>query len=166
MGVILSCCRGNDNDENEGLLAGQQAGYGGIQDSIEEDDLIMQRKLLEQEQKTMERNQELKDIVINLNDKLIDISMISNSGIVIQSTDLDQLHEEGNENVIVNDTEGEIRDNIEGQKTEPTSHLKTLDTKQMPPLLKDCLKKIHTNIFEDLNHQLKIESSESLVITL
>ncbi|CCK68343.1 Meh1p KNAG_0A06890 [Huiozyma naganishii CBS 8797] len=93
MGAVLSCCFKNrtGSPDEEALLRGGQNGYGaagstGPQDGYDS----VQDQLREQELQMRQRDNELKDIVAQTNDKLIDISMVSNSGIVVQSGDLDQ----------------------------------------------------------------------------
>lgn len=129
MGLILSCCRESDIDENDSLLRNQQNGYNSLDnDRGDDDDSIMQREMREKELQLQKRNQELKEIVDSLNDKLIDISMINNSGIVMQSTDLDQVDEE----------------NLQEIKLSKTS-------KNLSPEMKDSLKALHHSVFDELD---------------
>lgn len=88
MGGVLSCFQSGSSEEEESLLRGQQAGYNTGVDDIGDDYHALQQQKLEQERKAQARENELRDIVNNTNDKLIDISMISNSGIVVQSNDI------------------------------------------------------------------------------
>ena len=86
MGVIISCCRHGFSDEEESLLHSRQAGYGANRDNESQNSL--QQQLREEERRLQARERELREVVNSTNDKLIDISMISNSGVVIQSNDL------------------------------------------------------------------------------
>ena len=86
MGIIISCCRNGFSDEEESLLHSRQAGYGANQDNESQNSL--QQQLREEERRLQARERELREVVNSTNDKLIDISMISNSGVVIQSNDL------------------------------------------------------------------------------
>lgn len=82
MGNILSCCFSHDSEESESLLADQN-GYGS-QREMDYNELEQQ-----QQQWILDRERELTQIVNNTNDKLIDIGMINNSGIVTVSSDMD-----------------------------------------------------------------------------
>ncbi|GMM53584.1 Meh1 protein [Maudiozyma humilis] len=88
MGAVLSCCQGRNSAEEESLLRSQQAGYGanGVHDN-DNAEYIEQQKQQEAERIAQLRENELRNIVNNTNDKLIDISMISNSGIVVNGDD-------------------------------------------------------------------------------
>ncbi|CCH62682.1 hypothetical protein TBLA_0I00170 [Henningerozyma blattae CBS 6284] len=85
MGNICACLVNSDSNEDESLLAGQQNSYG--TDNVVDEETLLGRQMKEQEEQIMLRNQELRDIVNSTNDKLIDISMISNSGIVLEGHD-------------------------------------------------------------------------------
>lgn len=99
MGVIFSspnnlCCCGfawgsssSDPDE-EALLRNQSYGYGTTNNGANGPYDAVQEQIREHERRLQARDQELRGIVTSTNDKLIDISMISNSGIVVQKSDL------------------------------------------------------------------------------
>lgn len=84
MGNILSCCFKADTEEADPLLQ-EQDGYGS-QGQLDYNEMEQR-----QQERMLERERELTEIVNNTNDKLIDIGMISNSGIVATSRDFDPL---------------------------------------------------------------------------
>lgn len=89
MGAVLSCCNKGNSEEEEALLRAHQAGYGSNPAENEEDSYMAeQQRLQEEEMVAQARENQLREIVNNTNDKMIDISMLTNSGIVIQGTDL------------------------------------------------------------------------------
>lgn len=89
MGPVLSCCNRGSSEEEEALLRARQAGYGSESAENEEDPhMAEQLRLQEEERIAQARENQLREIVNNTNDKMIDISMLTNSGIVIQGTDL------------------------------------------------------------------------------
>lgn len=168
MGVILSCCRDTDSEENEALLRSQQNGYG-VTDNNEEDDIVLQRQIQEREQKVLERNQELKEIVENLNDKLIDISMISNSGIVLQGNDLEDINAENNEDFALpqSDLDNDEADTTKVKQKKSSKDFAVLNSNtNMSKETKDKLKKVYKIIFEDLEDQLKVKVPGELTISL
>lgn len=155
MGIIFSCCRNGDVDENEALLAAQQNGYG---TENERDLNEVQRQLREQEERALAREAQLRDIVTNTNDKLIDISMISNSGIVVPGSDIKSIDSEnmGNGNGNVNDET--IKRNGNWVKLDPKKH--------MSRGMKDELKTMHSIVFGQLEQELKLEPPGNLTATL
>lgn len=160
MGLILSCCREGELDENEALLASQQNGYG-----AHEDYNALQQQMKEHEERLRARENMLKEIVTNTNDKLIDISMISNSGIVIQGTDLKNHDPE-----YALENASATRDNQEHtleQNKSSKSNFVALDTKTaMSNEMKKNLKLLHQTIFETLDDELRVEPRGKLVVTL
>ena len=126
MGVTFSganslCCCGfpwrssfHDPDE-ESLLRNQQEGYGSMKNNANGSYDMVQEQMREHERRLQARDQELRGIVASTNDKLIDISMISNSGIVIQKSDLyteDVDEEESDENSDSNTTDSPIQQQV------------------------------------------------------
>ncbi|CAB4256400.1 similar to Saccharomyces cerevisiae YKR007W MEH1 Component of the EGO complex [Maudiozyma barnettii] len=88
MGSVLSCCNKGSSEEEDSLLRAQQAGYGSnINDGDADSYTAEQQRLQDEERVAQARENQLRDIVNATNDKMIDISMITNSGIVIQSND-------------------------------------------------------------------------------
>ncbi|CAH02716.1 Meh1p [Kluyveromyces lactis] len=81
MGNVLSCCFRQDSDENDPLL--QEQDRYGSQAQLDYNEMEQRQK-----ERVLARELELTEIVNNTNDKLIDIGMISNSGIVASSHDL------------------------------------------------------------------------------
>ncbi|CDF89982.1 ZYBA0S05-06172g1_1 [Zygosaccharomyces bailii CLIB 213] len=156
MGAILSCCNIGDVDENEALLGGQQNGYGV---DNEQDDSEMKRQMKEQEERALAREAHLKEIVSNTNDKLIDISMISNSGIVVQGSDIKSMNSGIQDSTI--SQEGETPYRTGNRKWIP------LDTKKyMPQKVRRELKNIHKIVFSQLDKELKLEPPGKLTVTL
>ncbi|SMN17740.1 similar to Saccharomyces cerevisiae YKR007W MEH1 Component of the EGO complex [Maudiozyma saulgeensis] len=89
MGSVLSCCNKGSSEEEDSLLRAQQAGYGSnINDGDTDSYTAEQQRLQDEERIAQTRENQLREIVNSTNDKMIDISMITNSGIVIQSNDL------------------------------------------------------------------------------
>lgn len=87
MGNICSCLLGAGNGnsaEDEALLAAQQNNYGSQREHYNniDEETLLQNKRREEEERLNRRIENLRQIVENTNDKLIDISMINNSGIV------------------------------------------------------------------------------------
>lgn len=157
MGLIFSCCQNGDVDENEALLASQQNGYGA---DNEQDDSEMKRQLKEQEERAFAREAHLKEIVTNTNDKLIDISMISNSGIVVQGSDIKSMN---------SDIQGSSS-RSEGNNDPPRQQLRnwvSLDTKQhMSQDVKKQLKIMHGVVFSQLEQELRLKPPGKLTVTL
>ncbi|QLQ78195.1 hypothetical protein HG537_0A04420 [Torulaspora globosa] len=162
MGLILSCCREGEIDENEALLASQQNGYG-----AHEDYNALQQQMKEHEERLRARENTLKEIVTNTNDKLIDISMISNSGIVIQGTDLKKPDPEYGVEDISGSTTRDNQENMPEQNGSNNSNFVALDTKTaMSNEMKENLKLLHETIFETLDNELRVEPRGKLVVTL
>lgn len=163
MGLILSCCREGEVDENEALLASQQNGYGGHGN---EDNNALQLQMKEHEERLRARENTLKEIVTNTNDKLIDISMISNSGIVIQGTDLNNQEPEYAQEAANELATGDNREDI-SKPSKPTSDFHVLDpATAMSDEMKKNLKLLHETIFETLDEELTVEPKGRLVVTL
>lgn len=163
MGAILSCCREHD-DENEALLASQQNGYGADQNG--QDYNALQRQMKEHEEQVRVRENLLKDIVASTNDKLIDISMISNSGIVVQGSDLKSSESEyapEDLSTNCNDTVGhEGRQDLGGK-----SKYVVLDAETaMSDDMRRQLRMLHETIFETLEEELRVEAPGKLIVTL
>lgn len=166
MGIIASCCRSGDADENEALLAREQNGYGG---DNSEDYNAAQRQMREQEEQMRARENLLKEIVANTNDKLIDISMISNSGIVIQGTDLKNPESQ----FVRHPSTGSVSENgdginnEEGPKSDTKKRFVALDTETaLSEDMKRQLKLLHETIFTTLDEQLRVEPTGKLTVTL
>lgn len=164
MGVIASCCRDSDADENEALLASQN-GHGDHNDDYN----AVQRQMKEQEEQLRARENMLKKIVANTNDKLIDISMISNSGIVIQGTDLKNPESSYEPEA----SHGSITDNAnaehdeDGHKIHTRPRFVTLETDTaISDEMKSKLKQLHETIFTTLDEQLRVEPTGKLTVTL
>lgn len=180
MGAVLSCCRNHSGEENEALLREQQAGYGSQGNANDEYD-AEQMRLKEHEQKLLAREQELRDIVANTNDKLIDISMINNSGIVIQGTDLQEAldkrqQEEGGDSREDERSAGD--DNLSGHSV-PSSGSAQATTHQTAPrtntftlltspdsakISKEQLKKLHSNILNEISSQSQVNKPGPLTV--
>lgn len=154
MGIIFSCCRNSDIDENEALLAAQQNGYG---TNNEQDYNEVQRQLKEQEERALAREAQLREIVTNTNDKLIDISMISNSGIVIPGSDIKSMNTENMQRSteLGNDNEANKR-----------NWIKLDSRKHMSRDVKKHLKTMHGIVFGQLEQELKLEPPGNLTVTL
>ena len=89
MGAVLSCCNKGNSEEEEALLRAQQTGYGSNSaDNMEDSYMAEQQRLQEEERVGQARENQFREIVNNTNDKMIDISMLTNSGIVLHGTDL------------------------------------------------------------------------------
>lgn len=163
MGVILSCCRERD-DEDEPLLS-QQQGYGTEPNAMEEQS-DMQRQKREEEMRLLAREQQLRDIVSDTNDKLIDISMINNSGIVAHGRDIgnsknnkpsDNSNDENNTEQATNPV------NSEPQPSEPCT---ALDAKSSSKYSLQQLKKAHSLLFDELQADLEVKTTGDLVVSL
>lgn len=181
MGAVFSCCRHNATEEDEALLREHQAGYGTQGNAPDEYD-AEQMRLKEQEQKLLAREQELRDIVANTNDKLIDISMINNSGIVIQGTDLQEALErrEQEEGEGENEGEGAREDggnageeNTSGRSVSssrsaeiaaPKSHTFTVLTSDLAKISKEQLKKLHSSISNEIFSQSQVDKPGPLTV--
>lgn len=153
MGVIFSCCNRNGSNETDPLLQGAQNGYNS---SADNDYDAVQRQLEQEEQKLLAREQELTEIVNNTNDKLIDISMMSNSGIVVQSNDLDGLL----------DSDGREQDSNAATIKAEGNKLRILDPSKIKTSERIAVKKLSSMLFERLNSQLHIEPVQNLIVTL
>ncbi|SCU92160.1 LAFA_0F08416g1_1 [Lachancea sp. 'fantastica'] len=150
MGAVLSCCFGSGSSDGEPLLQDAQKGYGSFG---QDDSDIMQRKLEEEEQKLLAREQELAEIVNSTNDKLIDISMMSNSGIVVQSHDL------GDAASGDKTSEGQVTSNDKGL-------LKNSGPGGLTGEQRDELKSVYTAFFSNLEKQLELHNTKELIVTL
>lgn len=180
MGAVFSCCKHHAGEENEALLREQQAGYGSQGNANDGYD-AEQMRLKEHEQKLLAREQELRDIVANTNDKLIDISMINNSGIVIQGTDLQealdkrQQEEGGDSREYERSAAG---DNVSGSSV-PSSRSAEGATRQTPPkantftvlasadlakISKEQLKKLHSSIVKEILSQSQVNKPGPLTV--
>ncbi|AAS52394.2 AEL290Cp [Eremothecium gossypii ATCC 10895] len=139
MGIVFSCCSEAQDGEHDPLLDNQVA-YGS-QGNLDEDRQALE---LELQQKLLEREQELTVIVNNTNDKLIDISMMSNSGIVIQSHDMDE----------------------QDADSMPASVFVALDAARIPPEVKAQLAQLHKGVFHAAGTEVDTKDHEPLVVTL
>ncbi|AMD21816.1 HFL040Wp [Eremothecium sinecaudum] len=139
MGILFSCFSDEYEGEQDPLLE-NQLGYNSIRSTIED------RHALEQElqQQLLQREQELTEIVNNTNDKLIDISMISNSGIVVQSQDLE---------------EQDSKNTVDGR-------FNTLDSSKVPHELRKKVGKLHKDLFQELDKELIVTNDEPLIVKL
>lgn len=167
MGALLSCFRDRASDESEGLLANQQNGYGA---DTGEDSSALQRQMKEHEEQMFAREQLLKEIVANTNDKLIDISMISNSGIVVQGSDLKPVSQEI-EDQLEHPVASENETNDTGTKNtseaNPNDKFVVLDADTaLSEETKKQLKLLHKRIFDDLEKQLHVDAPGKLTVTL
>ncbi|SCU94816.1 LADA_0G11518g1_1 [Lachancea dasiensis] len=149
MGGVISCCVTGANSETDSLVQNAQKGYGSYGN---EDYDAIKRKLEEEEQKILAREQELTEIVNNTNDKLIDISMMSNSGIVIQSHDLCDATSD--------DTAGGPL-----STSEPPC-LSRVGTKELSDSQRKAVRRLYTRFFEHLETQLSLENSTELIVNL
>ncbi|CAR22564.1 Meh1p [Lachancea thermotolerans CBS 6340] len=152
MGVIISCCFRDRSSEDEPLIQDSQRGYGA---NANNDYDALQRKLEQEEQKLLVREQELTEIVNSTNDKLIDISMMSNSGIVVQSHDLD--------NILGAESEDE-HGRLDGSGIQ--EGLKELGPPKLQRHHRDAMKKLYAELFSGLDDQLMIDTKEDLIVTL
>lgn len=178
MGVAFSCCplgsSSNGSDE-EALLRGQQDGYGSTHNGENSEYDAVQEQMREHERRLQARDQELRGIVANTNDKLIDISMISNSGIVVQKNDLytEDLDEDmvdiPNEEVEI---EGVVAQGPDGKTTaselkqnDISTHFTVLTGEEITPAMNQQLRKLHDGIMSQLNQQMAIEAPQDLTLT-
>lgn len=185
MGNLSSCCRHGTHDDEESLLRGRP---NGILNTNETYDAI-QQQMLEQQKKIQQRESELRDIVFSTNDKLIDISMISNSGIVIQSGDFysednddedentmniehdsdaetnnednNELNNNNNNNTDRNEESGHFKNK---NKTNIESTLTIVNDKKIPPELQQQIRQLHKNILQDINEQITIKAPQKLTM--
>ncbi|CCE64181.1 hypothetical protein TPHA_0G03410 [Tetrapisispora phaffii CBS 4417] len=182
MGIIFSCCREDSSDEDEALLREHQSGYGGVDESSEYEDRLSAKILKEQEQKLQQRNEELREIVENLNGKLIDISMVSNSDIVVQSSDLDdtarsQLAEQKNNDNYMELEQGQDAGQVQYQENEQLQEqvrkhqptISQLDSKTLTSAMRGALKTLHDSIFSELDDSLTkaaLKNTKELTMSL
>lgn len=162
------------------LLREQQAGYGSQGNANSEYD-AEQMRLKEHEQKLLAREQELREIVANTNDKLIDISMINNSGIVIQGTDLQEaLDKKQQEEGEVSPEDGRSAgdDNTSGRSVPSsrsaersathaaprTNTFTVLTSPDSTRITKEQLKKLHSNILDEILSQSKVDKPGPLTV--
>ncbi|SCU89565.1 LANO_0D05490g1_1 [Lachancea nothofagi CBS 11611] len=148
MGGILSCCFGTRSSETEPLVQEAQKGYGSYGN---EDDEALQRKIEQEEQKLLAREQELTEIVNNTNDKLIDISMMSNSGIVVQSHDLG---------------EAISSEKINGGQDTRAARLQSAGASAVSESQRKAIKGLYSRFFENLGQQLHLDSADNLIVNL
>lgn len=139
MGTLFSCCSSVHEGERDPLFD-SQLGYDSLR-IANENKLALEQEL---QQRLLQRQQELTDIAKNTNDKLIDISMISNSGIVIQSHDLDE-HECMNPS---------------------KNKLQSLNPECLSEEMRMNMKKLHNELFGRLEQSFRLESSDPLVVAL
>ncbi|EJS42921.1 meh1p [Saccharomyces arboricola H-6] len=182
MGIVFSCCKHHASEEDEALLREQQAGYGTQGNANDEYD-AEQVRLKEHEQKLLAREQELREIVANTNDKLIDISMINNSGIVIQGTDLqealDKREREEGAGAGAREDEGITgEDNTSGRsasssrseeaatrRTVPkTNTFTALTTPDSTKISKEQLKRLHSRILDEISSQSQVDKPGPLTV--
>ncbi|CCC67049.1 hypothetical protein NCAS_0A04910 [Naumovozyma castellii] len=172
MGAILSCCKGH-TDEEDPLLRNPQDRYGGTMngDDPQMTDGYSEALRLKQEEKKAARDKELKQIVTDTNDKLIDISMINNSGIVLESNDSDWFKK-----AVIAD-EGEATDNQLQQSTteqattdtilsqeigstykalDPEEHLTAADKQRLQTTLRAVIKEIEDQVHIDVPGELTV----------
>lgn len=163
MGVIASCCRDGDADENEALLAGQN-GHG-----ADNNEGYSTAQMREDEERLRARENMLKEIVANTNDKLIDISMISNSGIVIEGTDSKPSDGERlngrSSGPIAEDGNSLHSEEVQTPRAESKFVALNTDT-AMSDEMKKQLKLLHEAIFRTLDEQLTVEPTGKLTATL
>ncbi|CUS20599.1 LAQU0S01e10286g1_1 [Lachancea quebecensis] len=152
MGGIFSCCFRGRTLEDEPLMQDAQRGYGA---NANNDYDALQRKLEQEEQKLLVREQELTEIVNSTNDKLIDISMMSNSGIVVQSHDLD--------NILGAESEDEC---AQPNGLDIQEGLKELSPSKLQHQHRDAIKEVYAELFSGLDDQLMIDNKEDLIVTL
>lgn len=174
MGIVLSCFKENNSGEYESLLGSQQnGGSNGVNDSFD----AAQEQAREHERKVKLRDQELKNIVLNTNDKLIDISMISNSGIVVQSCDVgDSMEMEGSSNINTvssNTNANSTSENNIADSSATISRNKLAFTELSPSEKKlyltttkrNQISKLYENISNDLNTRLQCNATGELTMS-
>ncbi|CAL9729311.1 protein Meh1p [Monosporozyma unispora] len=181
MGAAFSCCpfggSSNGSDE-EALLRNQQDGYGSTINGENNQYDAVQEQIREHERRLQARDQELRGIVANTNDKLIDISMISNSGIVVQKNDLytEDLDEDttatGSVPTQEERTEADVADGKNGAsgleptpQSENSTHFTVLNEEKVTPAMKQQLSQLHDGIMNQLNQQLTLEAPQDLTLT-
>ena len=125
----------------------------------------MQRQMKEHEERMLARDESLKEIVSNTNDKLIDISMINNSGIVIPGSDLKEFKRAAGDAHQDDETYLEGSD-MEHKKSSNYTYVALDPKKDLSSEMKKQLRDLHRTIFEGLEEQLRIEASSSLVVSL
>lgn len=157
MGIVLSCCKQDGISEGEPLLQDSQKGYGS---NANNDYDALQRKIEQEEQKLLAREQELTEIVNNTNDKLIDISMISNSGIVVQSHDLDDAQSEAPDEEEEEEGHGRVK------AASGTAKLERASTEKLQPALREAIKRLYAQFFEGLEEQLTLDKGDDLIVAL
>lgn len=178
MGNILSCCPHSNHDDEESLLRGRQNGMPNTTESYD----AIQQQMLQQQRKIQQRENELREIVSNTNDKLIDISMISNSGIVIQSGDFYSEDNENEDATTMNvdhnsDNEAGDENNEDGaDRTEDVNNymkksklideptLTVLTDKEITIDLQQQIRQLHKNILQDIKEQITITTPQKLTM--
>ncbi|BAO39916.1 hypothetical protein KLMA_30621 [Kluyveromyces marxianus] len=146
MGNVLSCCFGHD-EESDPLLQ-EQSGYGS-QAQLDFNEMEQRQK-----ESIRQRERELTEIVNSTNDKLIDIGMISNSGIVASSHDLDS----GSINGPI--SQSQSRNNNISSANPP---LTPASTSKITNEVKCSLKQFHEKYFETLKKNFTITYNKPLV---
>lgn len=180
MGVIFSsCCPSSSGQDEESLLRSQQEGYGSMSNGGSNQYEAAQEQMREYERRLQARDQELRGIVATTNDKLIDISMISNSGIVVQKNDL--YTEDLDEDTTPTDSlpQGEQgsmqqQQNNTGETTTPAEqathgenslHFTVLTEEKVTEEMRQQLQQLHDRIMDQLNRQLDVGSPQDLTLT-
>ncbi|CDO94513.1 unnamed protein product [Kluyveromyces dobzhanskii CBS 2104] len=138
MGNALSCCFRQDSDENDPLL--QEQDRYGSQAQLDYNEMEQQQK-----ERVLERERELTEIVNSTNDKLIDIGMISNSGIVASSHDLDSASMQ------------EQRETLRGVP------LTMLPSSDISKSTRRSVQSLHKRYFDTLEKKLTVKYSKPLV---
>lgn len=173
--VFSSCCpqfgHSSGESDEEALLRNQQNGYGSMNGGVNGDNTgydAVQEQMREHERKLQARDRELRGIVAATNDKLIDISMISNSGIVVQKNDLytEDLDEE--ENGVDSESgpnQQDRQDSSDNENSGTSANLTLLADEEVPPKVQAQLAKLHKDILTQLDHQLTVESPKDLTLT-
>lgn len=159
MGQLCSCFKEEDTNAEDSLLRSVQQGYGtntgnesldGVEDNI-----------AYLEQKEQERIQELNSIVNETNDKLIDVSMISNSGIVALGHDIRREHDDIKEN----DSRSEVQKNkYDKNRTKTVKYCPV--PKEEAKVTLNQLNRYHDALFTELYDQMKIKETGDLTMTL
>ncbi|KAL3228968.1 Protein MEH1 [Nakaseomyces bracarensis] len=168
MGVILSCCRERE-DEDEPLLS-QQQGYGTENRDLDEQSEV-QRQKREEEMRVLAREQQLRDIVSDTNDKLIDISMINNSGIVAHGRDISDANGATNGTTTKEGANGveESNEDVSAEPVSAESHVSepcTVLTKSDSKYSLKELKAAHKLLFDQLQTELEVKPTGDLVVSL
>lgn len=162
MGILLSCCKEREPEE-EPLIASNQRGYGGEGAGNFEEYSDLQRLKQEEENKLMAREQQLRDIVSDTNDKLIDISMISNSGIVTHGRDVSTANNDTSEGNI-SEQEAQRSSQIDAKST--AAVYTPLDANSASRYTVTQLRSAHSVLFDQLQSELEVRPTGDLVVNL